>query len=116
MRDEEAQFSNFKIQRHCSVCMIQREELDQILSFVANRWVEVAKDPDSKVMQGLPDDFWMNAVGGRTIKGGFWVTALMYTENEADAAAFKEVLLRWQAKGKDKDKGDLDLIQIGKKK
>ena len=35
----------------------------------------------------------------------------MYTENEADAAAFKEVLLRWQAKGQDKnrDKGP-DLI------
>ena len=45
------------------------------------------------------------------------VTALMYTENEGDAAAFKEVLLRWQAKGNDKnrDKGP-DLIQIGKKK
>ena len=33
------------------------------------------------------------------------------------AAGFKEVLLRWQAKGNDKnkDKGP-DLIQIGKKK
>jgi len=41
----------------------------------------------------------------------------MYTENEADAAAFKEVMLRWQTKGNDKD-GDKgpDLIQIGKKK
>jgi hypothetical protein len=45
------------------------------------------------------------------------VTSLMYTENESDALAFKEVLLRWQAKGqdRDKDKGP-DLIQIGKKK
>ena len=41
----------------------------------------------------------------------------MYTENDMDAISFKEVLLRWQAKGneKDKDKGP-DLIQIGKKK
>jgi hypothetical protein len=59
----------------------------------------------------------MNSVGGKTAKNGFWVTTLMYTENEADAASFKEVLLRWQAKGQDKnrDKGP-DLIQIGKKK
>ena len=28
--------------------MIQREELEQILNFVANRWVEVTKDPNSK--------------------------------------------------------------------
>ncbi|MGY5150308.1 MAG: hypothetical protein ACW9W3_09615 [Candidatus Nitrosopumilus sp. bin_68KS] len=97
--------------------MIQKEELDQILNFVANRWIETTKDPDNKAMQSLPDDFWMNSIGGKTAKKGFWVTTLMYTENEADAASFKEVLLRWQAKGQDKnrDKGP-DLIQIGKKK
>ncbi|MCV0392041.1 MAG: hypothetical protein K5790_01965 [Nitrosopumilus sp.] len=95
--------------------MIQREELEQILNFVGNRWIEVTKEPDSKLMENLPDDFWMNSVGGRTAKKGFWVTSLMYTENEADAIAFKEVLLRWQAKGKNKDNGP-DLIQIGKKK
>ena len=95
--------------------MIQREELEQILNFVANRWVEVTKDPNSKTLENLPSDFWMNSVGGKTANNGYWVTSLMYTENEADAAAFKEVLLRWQAKGNDKDKGP-DLIQIGKKK
>jgi len=97
--------------------MIQKEELEQILNFVASRWVETAKDPNSKAMQSLPDDFWMNSIGGKTAKKGYWVTTLMYTENEADAVSFKEVLLRWQAKGQDKnrDKGP-DLIQIGKKK
>lgn len=97
--------------------MIEREELEQILNFVANRWIESTKDPNSKIMENLPSDFWMNSVGGKTAKNGYWVTSLMYTENEADAASFKEVLLRWQAKGQDKnrDKGP-DLIQIGKKK
>ena len=95
--------------------MIQREELEQILNFVASRWIEVTNDSDSKVMETLPSDFWMNSVGGKTAKNGYWITTLMYTENEADAAAFKEVLLRWQAKGNDRNKGP-DLIQIGKKK
>jgi len=97
--------------------MIQKEELEQILNFVANRWIQTTKDPNNKNIADLPSDFWMNSVGGRTAKKGFWVTSLMYTENEADAAAFKEVLMRWQAKGQDKnrDKGP-DLIQIGKKK
>jgi len=97
--------------------MIQREELEQILQFVASRWVDTARDPNSKNMENLPSDFWMNSVGGKTAKKGYWVTSLMYTENEADAAAFKEVLMRWQAKGQDnnRDKGP-DLIQIGKKK
>ena len=95
--------------------MIQREELEQILNFVASRWNEVTKETDNKAMETLPSDFWMNSVGGKTAKNGYWITTLMYTENEADAASFKEVLLRWQAKGNDKDKGP-DLIQIGKKK
>ena len=95
--------------------MIQREELEQILNFVASRWNEVTKETDNEAMETLPNDFWMNSVGGKTAKNGYWITTLMYTENEADAASFKEVLLRWQAKGNDKDKGP-DLIQIGKKK
>ncbi|KEQ55694.1 hypothetical protein AAA799N04_01924, partial [Marine Group I thaumarchaeote SCGC AAA799-N04] len=37
--------------------MIQREELEQILNFVSNRWSEVAKEKDSKVMENLPSDF-----------------------------------------------------------
>ena len=95
--------------------MIQREELEQILNFVASRWTEITKDPNDKSLETLPDDFWMNSVGGKTAKKGYWITSLMYTENESDAAAFKEVLLRWQAKGNEKNKGP-DLIQIGKKK
>mgnify|MGYP001821331657 FL=1 len=97
--------------------MIQREELEQILNFVASRWNEVTKDPGNKALKDLPSDFWMNSVGGKTANKGYWITTVMYTENEADAASFKEVLLRWQVKGNDKnrDKGP-DLIQIGKKK
>ncbi len=97
--------------------MIQKEELDKILNFVASRWNATVREPNNKAMEVLPNDFWMNSIGGKTAKGGFWVTTIMYTENEADAAGFKEVLLRWQTKGNDKnkDKGP-DLIQIGKKK
>jgi len=110
-------FSNFKIGRQNSRLMIQKEELEQILNFVASRWIEAPKDPNNKAMETLPSDFWMNSIGGKTAKKGYWVTTLMYTEKEEDAEAFKQVLLRWQAKGqdKDRDKGP-DLIQIGKKK
>lgn len=94
--------------------MIQREELEQIMHFVANRWIDITKDPNNRVMQGLPNKFWMNSVGGKA-GNGRWVTMLMYTESEEDAAAFREVLLRWQAKGM-QDKQTPDLIQIGKKK
>ena len=97
--------------------MIQREELEQILNFVASRWNEVTKDPENKALKDLPSDFWMNSVGGKTANKGYWITTVMYTENEADAASFKEVLLRWQVKGNDKNRGKgPDLIQIGKKK
>ncbi len=110
-------FSNFKIKRYNNRLVIQREELEQILNFIAKRWVEVTKNPNDKTLENLPSDFWMNSVGGKTAKNGYWITTLMYTENEADAASFKDVMLWWQAKGndKDKDKGP-DLIQIGKKK
>ena len=94
--------------------MIQKGELAQILQFVSKRWIDIAKDPDNKIMQTLPNDFWMNSVGGKAGKGR-WVTMLMYTENEEDANAFKEVLLRWQSKGMQKQQSP-DLIQIGKKK
>ena len=95
--------------------MIQREELEQIMNFVASRWMEITKDPNNKVFENLPTDYWMNSVGGKTAKKGYWMTTLMYTENEADAEAFKEVLFRWQAKSNVEEKGP-DLIQIGKKK
>lgn len=94
--------------------MIQKEELKQILQFVSKRWMDISKDPNNKVMETLPSNFWMNSVGGRAGKGR-WVTALMYTESEEDAEAFKEVLLRWQSKGM-QNQPSPDLIQIGKKK
>lgn len=87
------------------------------MSFVAKRWMDMTKDHDSKAMKTLPSDFWMNSVGGKTANGGYWVTTLFYTENPADANAFKDVLLRWQAKGMQGNQGNgPDLIQIGKKK
>lgn len=92
------------------------------MNFVAGRWVLESRNSDSKVLAGLPSDFWMNSVGGKTANGGFWVTTLMYTENEADAAAFREVLLRWQSRGSNKNEAPgggvretgPDLIQISK--
>ncbi len=92
--------------------MIQKKELDQLLHFVSKRWVDMASDPQSQATESLPDTFWMNSVGGRAGRGR-WVTVLMYTENQEDADAFKEVLLRWQSKGR---KSGPDLIQISKPK
>jgi hypothetical protein len=91
--------------------MIDKDELDQILSFVSKRWVELSRDPNNKALQSLPANFWMNSVGGRA-GHGHWVTMLMYTENESEANSLKEVLLRWQAKGKS---SATDLIQIKRK-
>jgi len=92
--------------------MISKEELEQILQFVSKRWIDVCRDPENKAMKTLPSNFWMNSVGGKAGKGR-WVTMLMYTEEQADADAFKEVLLRWQAKGMQKTPSS-DLIQIKK--
>ncbi len=92
--------------------MITKLELEQILQFVSKRWIDISRDPESKAMKTLPSNFWMNSVGGKAGKGR-WVTMLMYTEEEADANAFKEVLLRWQSKGM-QNKGSPDLIQIKK--
>lgn len=93
--------------------MIDRQELEQILHFIAKRWVDITRESDNKAMKSLPANFWMNAVGGKAGKGR-WLTMLMYTESEEDANALKEVLLRWQAKGL-QNKPSSDLIQIGKK-
>ena len=93
--------------------MIDRQELEQILHFVAKRWVDITREPDNKAMKSLPTNFWMNSIGGKAGKGR-WVTTLMYTESEEDSNALKEVLLRWQAKGL-QNKPSSDLIQIGKK-
>ncbi len=92
--------------------MISKEELGQILQFVSKRWTDISREPDNKIMQTLPSNFWMNSVGGKAGKGR-WVTVLMYTEEEADANAFKEVLLRWQSKGM-QSTPNTDLIQIKK--
>jgi hypothetical protein len=91
--------------------MIEKDGLDQILNFVSKRWIELSRDPNNKAMQNLPTDFWMNSVGGKAGKG-FWITMLLYTENENDANSLKEVLLRWQSKGKSSTS---DLIQIKRK-
>lgn len=49
--------------------MIQKEELEHILNFVANRWIDITKDPNNKAMETLPSNFWMNSVGGKVEKG-----------------------------------------------
>lgn len=90
--------------------MIQRNELGEVLRFVSRHWDGVAADPQSRVMQGLPKDFWMNSLGGKAGKG-FWITTIMYTEDEQFAANFKSILQRWQSNGM-QDKSDL--IQIKK--
>ena len=76
--------------------MIEKNELNQILAFVAKRWTDLSRDPENKAVKTLPDTFWMNSIGGPAGKGR-WVTTLMYTENEDDANRFKDVLLRWQS-------------------
>ncbi len=91
--------------------MINKDGLDQILHFVSKRWVELSRDPNNKALQSLPSDFWMNSVGGKA-GNGHWVTMLLYTENESDANALKEVLLRWQTKG---STPKTDLVQIKRK-
>ena len=95
--------------------LIEKEGLGQIIQFVSKRWSEVIKDPNNKIFENLPSKFWMNSIGGSAGKGK-WITMLMYTENEQDALAFKEVLMRWQAKGHQQNEGPPDLIQIGKPK
>ena len=94
--------------------MIERGEMEQILQFVSKHWTDIPKDPNNKAMQGLPDSFWMNSIGGKAGKG-YWVTTLMYTEDQAYANTFKDVLMKWQSKGMEKTTSP-DLIQINKKK
>lgn len=91
--------------------MIDKDGLDQILNFVSKRWIDMSRDPSNKALQNLPTDFWMNSVGGKA-GNGRWITMLLYTENEDDANALKEVLLRWQTKAKSSTS---DLVQIKRK-
>ena len=93
--------------------MIDKEQLNQILAFVAKRWTDLSRDPDNKAVKTLPDNFWMNSVGGPAGKGR-WITTLMYTEDEAEANQFIEVLLRW--KTKPQQSKSPDLIQINQTK
>jgi hypothetical protein len=92
--------------------MIGKEEMEQVLQFVSKRWTDISRDPENKAMNTLPTDFWMNSVGGKA-GNGRWLTMLMYTESEEDANSLKEVLLRWQAKGMQKNPAS-DLIQLKK--
>jgi len=58
----------------------------------------------------------MNSAGGKAGEKGHWMTMLVYTENEADAAALKEVMYRWQAKGSAPPQPKVpDLINITRK-
>jgi len=90
--------------------LLEKNELSQILAFVAKRWTDLSRDPDNKAVKTLPDTFWMNSIGGPAGKGR-WVTTLMYTENEDEANRFKDVLLRWQSMQQQSSKSP-DLIQI----
>ena len=94
--------------------MITKEELDEILHFVAKRWVDMSREPEHKAFENMPTDFWMNSMGGNAGEGK-WVTTLMYTEDAQEAESFKEVLMRWQGRRSAIKEGPADLIQIGKK-
>ena len=100
--------------------MLDQGGAGQIIDAVARRWDEIARDPGNKAFASLPGRFWMNAAGGRA-GAGKWVTVLLYTENDADAEAFRAVLQRWQARGSEGTAGPRaaapapaapDLIQI----
>ena len=95
--------------------MIEKDDLDQILHFVSKRWADLSRDPQNKIFENLPTNFWMNSIGGKAGTGR-WVTTLMYTEDESEAESFKEVLLRWQSKHNvSSHDSSADLIQVGKK-
>jgi len=94
--------------------MITKEELDEVLHFVAKRWIDMSRDPNHKAFVNMPTNFWMNSMGGGAGEGR-WVTTLMYTEDPEEAESFKEVLLRWQSRHNALKERSPDLIQIGKK-
>ena len=95
--------------------MIEKNELSQILAFVAKRWTDLSRDPENKAVKTLPDTFWMNSIGGPAGKGR-WVTTLMYTENEDAANRFKDVLLRWQSMQLQSKSSDLVQIKGAEEK
>lgn len=91
--------------------MIDKPQIYQILHFISKRWLDMSNNPSNKALSTLPNDFWMNSVGGKA-GNGRWITMVMYTEDENEATSFKEVLMRWQAKRTNSQ----DLIQINKSK
>lgn len=96
--------------------MLDKQGLDQILRVVSERWMRISNDPEGRELSNLPSEFWMNAAGGRAGKGK-WVTALLYTENDSDAEAFRQVMQQWQARGRSRSRDATpDLIQIGGRK
>jgi len=95
--------------------LLEKNELSQILAFVAKRWTDLSRDPDNKAVKTLPDTFWMNSIGGPAGKGR-WVTTLMYTENEDAANRFKDVLLRWQSMQLQSKSSDLVQIKGAEEK
>ena len=94
--------------------MITKEELDEVLHFVAKRCVDMSRDSNHKAFENIPTNFWMYSMGGSAGEGK-WVTTLMYTEDSQEAESFKEVLLRWQSRRNATKERSPDLIQIGKK-
>lgn len=101
--------------------MIDKSELDLILSYTIEYWNNLRNDPENEAVKILPSKFWMKSLGGPVgnIQGpkGRWITTLMYTEDPEMDKAFKEVLKRWQVKGQ-QSSTDLptkspDLIHIG---
>ena len=95
--------------------MLEKNELNQILAFVAKRWTDLSRAPENKAVKTLPAAFWMNSTGGPAGKGR-WVTTLMYTENEDEANRFKDVLIRWQSLQKQSKSPDLIQIKGAKEK
>tara|TARA_Y100000590_G_scaffold297586_1_gene335385 strand:- start:4483 stop:4794 length:312 start_codon:yes stop_codon:yes gene_type:complete len=100
--------------------MIEKEELNQVMKFISEYWINLKNDPDNDALKILPSKFWMKSLGGPVgnqdkIKGR-WVTTLMYVEDEEMEKAFRDVLARWQAKGQqtstDIPTKSPDLVQI----
>ena len=103
--------------------MIEKEELAQVMKFVSEYWEKLKNEPNNEALKILPSKFWMKSLGGpvgnqNNVKGR-WVTTLMYVEDEEMEKAFREVLVRWQAKGQQSGTElptkSPDLIQIGKR-
>ena len=44
--------------------MIDKEELGQIMKFVAEYWEKLKNEPDNDALKILPSKFWMKSLGG----------------------------------------------------